>query len=404
MRIKFIGIVLIVAVLSFGAGFLFDKQGDQKDSPRLLMELMTTRSDEVGTVRQKGEMVIFTMRTAPGLRGDGATHEFSLDDYKSTKIKIETKIREEAEAKRLPVGTEVRLRLERRNLPTGVKSGMLAKITNHLNPEASGYSYMVEIINSSIPNGRTTCLVREEELEIPTGPYDGSFLQPNSIDPFKSRFDDSIDPIFADQQAIAMVDALESLVVFQSENDSLKVTPGHEDRQPPKDYDSVLRANISSYREYKHARGEDTLSFESEAEARNKAMDAEQLARSIHSLFTDEAAFRSFLREQGDEERFNRYNNSMPAGQSFKPSYLNRKAMQRMGFSLREIASGFAEPHFRKFVGAAENEPTEDAALRWALNQINKNQGREIQEWDALTREEWEQINHSSANHNHARR
>jgi hypothetical protein len=88
MRIRHILALLALMVVIFGSISVFTKYTNHKKSQKLLLELMTSDESKVETVRQKGESVVFTMKTEAGLGGKGKEHVFSVDDYKRVKAEI----------------------------------------------------------------------------------------------------------------------------------------------------------------------------------------------------------------------------------------------------------------------------------------------------------------------------
>ena len=187
----------------------------------------------------------------------------------------------------------------------------------------------------------------------------------SEFNPFENEFDPTVDPITADQHGLAVLDKLEEgenmRGDFDEEFDST-IDAGKE----------KLIANLQRYKDYKTGRGEDLFSYEDEARSRSKGFNEEKIAReTVKSFQADEETFRSQLVESGEAEEFDAWNSFMPEGQDLKKRYLLKKTMKGMGFSEREISSGFAEPQFRQLVQAGEHEPTEDAALRWGLDRTN---------------------------------
>jgi len=189
-------------------------------------------------------------------------------------------------------------------------------------------------------------------------------------DPFAATFTPDTDPIAADQTALLVLDRLEEVPYFRQaftgKNDPAEVArfeTGVTD----------LKRSMAGYLEYKKARGEEPLDLAPEAVARKQFRTEEDFARRAVKLYqADDSTFKTFLKENGDEELYNRQQQFMPPGESMRPIYVKEKVMNMFGFSQREIDSGFAEPQFREQIGAGEHEPTIDAISRWSLDKVNQ--------------------------------
>lgn len=184
------------------------------------------------------------------------------------------------------------------------------------------------------------------------------------FDPFETQFDPSLDPITADQQALAILDKLDEGKNMSGEIDPALIQEGN----------TKLLKNLAGYEKYKQRRGETLFSHEAEARSRKKGFNEERIARDTVKVFqADTESFHSMLREEGQFEEFQAWEQLMPDGhEGLRKPHLLDRTMRAFGFSQREIASGFAEPQFREMIEAGDHEPTEDAVLRWGLDRVNK--------------------------------
>jgi hypothetical protein len=194
---------------------------------------------------------------------------------------------------------------------------------------------------------------------------------PDNFDPFNDSFDTDVDPLTADIRALTILNKLKEgeAVVANLKTPEAKAKYG-EDK-------AKLIRNLEAYDYHKRSRGEQPLEYALEAKARMKAESEDVVANKFVKLIkADDETFKSFLKEQGDLEKFEEAKSLMPPDQDFKPLYVKRKAMELFGFSEREISSGYAEPMFRKALGAGEHEPTEGAISRWGLATAHKYERR----------------------------
>lgn len=191
------------------------------------------------------------------------------------------------------------------------------------------------------------------------------------LDPFAAEFKPDIDPIKADQTALMILDKLDEARYLR--RDALKNGGDAESLATVEKDLGGLKKSMASYLGYKKARREEPLSHEPEAIARKRFKSEEEYARQITKLYqADDTTFNAFLKENGDEEDYKQMEAFMPEGVSMRERYITKKAMAMLGFSEREIDSGFAEPQFRKFLNAGEHEPTIDAIPRWGLDKVNQ--------------------------------
>ena len=110
-----------------------------------------------------------------------------------------------------------------------------------------------------------------------------------------------------------------------------------------------------------------------EAKAREKGRNAEKQVSGILALMqSDEKTFNTLLKERGQADEFALLQSLMPEGTSAKAEFLKNEGMKELGFSDREISSGFADPMARQMVGAGATEPTGEAILRWGLDKKNQ--------------------------------
>lgn len=188
--------------------------------------------------------------------------------------------------------------------------------------------------------------------------------------PFGMSFQSDMNPIEADQWGMEIVDKLDAgRTIFEGARQAGDL-PAAKRTQAGL---IKLKKSLDSYLSYKKARKEEPFSYEPEAKARKQMLQTEQLARSVSKLYaSDDTTFRKYLEEQGDAEDYDTAAQFMPEGFNQREDYIKRKSMKMMGFSDREIDSGFAEPLARDFLKAGENEPTIDAFSRWSLDLVNQ--------------------------------
>jgi hypothetical protein len=127
------------------------------------------------------------------------------------------------------------------------------------------------------------------------------------------------------------------------------------------------KTKLAEYKKKVNQTGHIPFGYSEEIAARKKAQSAVKLASGMmkwHSA--DDATFDSMLKTSGDFEEYTiMKENTLARYYNPREDFTNRKAMELMGFSEREISSGFAEPQLREAIKAGEEESTFDAVSRW---------------------------------------
>lgn len=169
------------------------------------------------------------------------------------------------------------------------------------------------------------------------------------------------DPVSVERFGIAVLDKLE-----ESENLRADYPEGG---FPYEDKVESLKANLTRYKEYKAARGEEMFDNASNIE-RKRTYDEEKTLANKMVSFTkgNQPTFERWVRNRGDDRYIDGGYFDTPG---MKEHYTKRVAIEMFGFSPEEISSGIAEPQVREMVGARGDQPTLEAIEKWALDRRN---------------------------------